>query len=168
MGQLVLSNALSKKITVGIIGILVVIAFLVYIVSSSWSSSFPSNVHTNSSLTPTLTPTLTLTPNPTPVTYVGTSLLVSGTVIANEGVPTKITFEQMSSTGSLTGQIYSSAVILGNYSVFLPKGEFFAVSVNWEKPDRSTGIHYFIQPYGTNGRAGVNSITCPFEWETYV
>jgi hypothetical protein len=72
----------------------------------------------------------------------------------------------MSTSGSLTGKVYSSSIVSGNYSVVLPNKEFFAVSINWEKTDGTSGTHHLIFPYGTNAGLGVNSITCPFEWET--
>ena len=100
------------------------------------------------------------------LTVINSKISVSGTVTTNQGVPTQIHFEQMSESGSLTGKVYSSAIVSDTYSVVLPNKEFFAVSVNWESPNGTSGIHYFIQPYGTNARVGVNSITCPFEWET--
>jgi hypothetical protein len=101
------------------------------------------------------------------LTVINSKISDSGTVTTNKGIiPTQIHFEQMSVSGSLTGKVYSSAIVSGTYSVVLPNKEFFAVSVNWENPDGTSGIHYFIQPYGTNAGVGVNSITCPFEWET--
>ena len=110
----------------------------------------------------------TPTSNPAPKsTDVSTIVQVSGTVTTNEGIPTQIVFEQLSPSGSLTDKVYISAIVLGNYSVVLPNKEFFAVSVDWTKPDGTTGTNHFIQPYGTNAGADVNSINCPFEWETF-
>ncbi len=101
------------------------------------------------------------------LTVINSKISVSGTVTTNKGrIPTQIIFEQMSGSGSLTGKVYSSSIVSGTYSVVLPNKEFFAVSVNWESPDGTSGIQYFIQPYGTNAGVGVNSIICPFEWET--
>lgn len=138
------------------------ILFLALFVSLNWNGFSPSNNPTNNTPTPTLTPTASPTPKST---NTNTSVQVSGTVTTNEGVPTQIIFEQMSTSGSLTGKVYSSAIISGNYSVVLPNKEFFAVSVNWENPNGTSGTHHFIQPYGTNAGIGVNSITCPFEWD---
>jgi hypothetical protein len=101
------------------------------------------------------------------LTVINSKVSVSGTVTTNKGrIPAQIIFEQMSSSVSPTGEVYSSAIFSGNYAVVLPNKEFFAVSVNWESPDGTSGIQHFIQPYGTSAGVGVNSITCPFAWET--
>jgi hypothetical protein len=153
----------------GIMGILLSILFLALLVSLYLNGFFTSNLTTNTSPTPTLMPTTTPTPTPNPTpnsAIVNTTVLLSGTVTTNEGVPTQIIFKQLSSSGSLTGKVYYSAIVSSNYSVVLPNKEFFAVSVDWTKPDGTAGTHHFIQPYGTNADVGVNSITCPFEWET--
>ncbi len=92
------------------------------------------------------------------------NVLVAGRVTTNNVAPTEIVFEELSSSGSLTGKTFSSVIISGNYEVELPNKEFFAVSVNWSKPDGTTGLHYFILPYGTDAGVGVSSINCPFEW----
>jgi hypothetical protein len=91
---------------------------------------------------------------------------VSGIVTTNNATPTEIVFEQLSPSGTLTGKTYSSTIISGNYEVQLPNKEFFAVSVDWTRPDGTSGTQYFVQPYRTDAGVGVNSITCPFEWET--
>ncbi len=250
-----LSNTLSKKRTIGIIGILVAILFLAFLLSLSWNGLFSSNNPINNNPTPASTPfdynlsvpkmdTTVMQGNTVPIdiliTYIQGSpenvllnatgipkqatysftqvegvptnsssfnstltifvtelvpsdqykititstanngktysshydlsvidskISVSGRVTTNEGIPNQIIFEQMSSYGSLTGKVYSSPIVSGNYAVVLPSEEYFAVSVNWEKTDGTSGTHHFIFPYGTLAGVGVNSITCPFEWE---
>jgi hypothetical protein len=92
---------------------------------------------------------------------------VSGTVTTNHATPTRIEFEQISSSGALTGKTYSSTIYdSGTYKVELPNKEFFAVSVNYKRPNGTTGVQHFIQPYGTYADVGVNSINCPFAWMT--
>lgn len=100
------------------------------------------------------------------LSVLNSKIILSGTVITNNATPTQITFEQLSSTGSLTGKTYSSVINSGNYSVELPNNEFFAVRVAWTGPDGTTGTQHFIQPYRVNAGVGVNSINCPFEWDT--
>jgi hypothetical protein len=92
---------------------------------------------------------------------------VSGKVTTNNKTPTKVVFEQLSSPyGSLTGKIYSSTIISGNYSVELPNKTYFALSVDYTRPDGTSGTHHFILPFSTDAAVGVNSITWPFGWET--
>ena len=100
------------------------------------------------------------------LTVLNSKISLSGTVTTNKGrIPTKIIFEQMGSSGGLTGKAYSSVIyVSGNYAVVLPNKEFFAVSVEYKSPDGTSGIKGFIQPYGTSAEVGVNSITCPFAW----
>lgn len=78
------------------------IIFLAVFVSLNWNGFSPSNNPTNNTPTPTQTPTASPTPKSTNTNI---SVQVSGTVTTNEGVPTQITFEQMSTSGSLTGKV---------------------------------------------------------------
>jgi hypothetical protein len=97
------------------------------------------------------------------LSVLNSKVTVSGTITAKGITPTKITFQEISPSGGLTGATFTGG-INGIYYISLPNKALFAVSIDWMNTDGSKGTHNFILPFSVDAGVGVTSINCPIGW----